>query len=130
MAEEDVRPPPKKMRILELFSGIGGMHYAGSMRVDILHCLDVDGSHTAGLFLAAMEWESRSPESRKIEVVESCDVSEMANKVYSFNFKKNPLTKSIEHLDAAFLDSLCVDAWLMSPPCESSLVSRPCGHAS
>ena len=38
--------------------------------------------------------------------------------MYEHNFKKAPSVRSIEHLDADYIDSLEVDTWLMSPPCK------------
>lgn len=66
---------------------------------------------------AAQEWAARS-EGRKVEVAESFDISELANSVYEHNFGHPTSTKSIEHLSADYIDSLGVDTWLMSPPCQ------------
>ena len=52
-----------KFRVLEWFSGIGGLHY--------------------GLLDAAIP---------DCEVVASFDINELANKTYEFNFKKKPIT--------------------------------------
>ena len=46
------------------------------------------------------------------------EISEQCNRVYAHNFGDAPRTQSIEHVDAALLDSLGADTWLMSPPCQ------------
>ena len=51
-------------------------------------------------------------------MLQAFDVSDLCNKVYAYNFKDQPSHKSIEHLDAAFLDAKAADTWLMSPPCQ------------
>jgi tRNA (cytosine38-C5)-methyltransferase len=67
--------------------------------------------------VSALDWGGTSP-GREIQVIQCFDVSELANKVYEFNFKKKPSVRSIEHLDSTYLDSLGADTWLMSPPCK------------
>lgn len=84
----------KKHSILEFFSGIGGMHYA------------------------AENWSRASSSSRSVEIVAAFEVSDVCNLVYSSNFGENPIQRSIEHLDASYLDSFNADTWLMSPPCQ------------
>ena len=74
-------------------------------------------------FSAALEW-SRKSEGREIDVVQCFDVSDLANKVYAHNFQKIPSIRSIEHLDAPYIDSLGVDTWLMSPPCKRMSFSQ------
>uniref|UniRef100_A0A7S0QCP4 DNA (cytosine-5-)-methyltransferase n=1 Tax=Cryptomonas curvata TaxID=233186 RepID=A0A7S0QCP4_9CRYP len=69
------------------------------------------------MHFAALDW-GRKSHGREIQVIQCFDVSELANKVYEFNFKKKPSVRSIEHLDSTYLDSLGADTWLMSPPCE------------
>jgi tRNA (cytosine38-C5)-methyltransferase len=51
-------------------------------------------------------------------VAESFDISELANSVYEHNFSHPTSIKSIERLSAEYIDSLNVDTWLMSPPCQ------------
>ncbi|KAM8967609.1 tRNA (cytosine(38)-C(5))-methyltransferase [Pelodytes ibericus] len=77
------------VRVLELYSGIGGMHYG----------------------LA----ESAVP----AEVVAAVDVNTTANVVYKYNFPNTPLwAKSIEGLTLKEFDALSFDMILMSPPCQ------------
>ncbi|CAL1546234.1 unnamed protein product [Lymnaea stagnalis] len=79
----------KKLRILELYSGIGGMHWA----------LKESGIN--------------------YEIVLAVDINTTANKVYEHNFSGVPLqSMGIEKLSLKLLDSLSINAILMSPPCQ------------
>jgi len=79
----------KNIRILELYSGIGGMHYA---------------AESSGL---------------KSEVVLSVDINTSANEVYRFNFPKtNQKARNIESLTSKELNALKPDVLMMSPPCQ------------
>ncbi|XP_056375151.1 tRNA (cytosine(38)-C(5))-methyltransferase isoform X2 [Hyla sarda] len=77
------------LRVLELYSGIGGMH--------------------CGLAECGVS----------AEVVAAVDVNTTANEVYKHNFPNTPLwPKSIEGISLKELDSLSFDMILMSPPCQ------------
>ncbi|XP_058810072.1 tRNA (cytosine(38)-C(5))-methyltransferase [Phymastichus coffea] len=78
-----------KMRVLELFSGIGGMHYG-------LQESTVDST-----------------------VVMSIDINTIANKVYQYNFPgtKN-ISRNIESLTKEEIEKLNINCILMSPPCQ------------
>lgn len=77
------------MRVLELYSGIGGMHYA----------LRESG-------IAA-------------KVVAAIDINPVANDVYHHNFPETVLmNRNIQSLNAQELNKLNVDVILMSPPCQ------------
>ncbi|KAL0130204.1 hypothetical protein PUN28_002057 [Cardiocondyla obscurior] len=77
------------MRVLELYSGIGGMHYA----------LRESG-------VAA-------------EVVAAIDINPVANDVYHHNFPKTAvMNRNIQSITAQELNKLNVDVILMSPPCQ------------
>ncbi|KAM4029576.1 tRNA (cytosine(38)-C(5))-methyltransferase [Anomaloglossus baeobatrachus] len=77
------------LRVLELYSGIGG-----------LHC----GLTESGV---------------SAEVVAAVDVNTTANEVYKHNFPNTPLwPKTIEGISLEDLDSLTFDMILMSPPCQ------------
>ena len=54
----------------------------------------------------------------QVRVAAAFEISEQCNRVYAHNFGDAPRTQSIEHVDAALLDSLGADTWLMSPPCQ------------
>ncbi|XP_032093328.1 tRNA (cytosine(38)-C(5))-methyltransferase [Thamnophis elegans] len=78
-----------RLRVLELYSGVGGMHYA----------------------LKASEIPA--------EVVAAVDVNTVANEVYAHNFSTTPLwPKTIEGITLKELNSLSFDMILMSPPCQ------------
>lgn len=77
------------LRVLELYSGIGGMHYALK--------------------------ESSVP----AEVVAAVDVNTTANEIYKHNFPNTPLLpKTIEGMMLQDFDKLNFDVILMSPPCQ------------
>ncbi|KAM9847950.1 tRNA (cytosine(38)-C(5))-methyltransferase [Aulostomus maculatus] len=79
----------EKLHVLELYSGIGGMHYA----------LNESG-------IAA-------------EVVMAIDINTTANQIYRHNFPGTPLwNKSIEGITLDEFDHLSFDTILMSPPCQ------------
>ncbi|CAH0761357.1 unnamed protein product [Diatraea saccharalis] len=76
-------------RILELYSGIGGMHCAWK---------------NAGI---------------KGEIVAAVDINNIANDVYKINFPNtNLLNRNIQSISAEEINQLNVDAILMSPPCQ------------
>ncbi|KAM7176254.1 tRNA (cytosine(38)-C(5))-methyltransferase isoform 2-T2 [Macrochelys suwanniensis] len=77
------------VRVLELYSGIGGMHQALTES-----CISA-------------------------EVVAAVDVNTVANEVYKYNFPSTPLwAKTIEGITLAELNRLSFDMILMSPPCQ------------
>ncbi|XP_017334611.1 tRNA (cytosine(38)-C(5))-methyltransferase isoform X2 [Ictalurus punctatus] len=79
----------EKLRVLELYSGIGGMHYA--LR------------------------ESSVP----TEVVAAVDVNTTANEIYKHNFPNTLLLpKTIEGMTLSDFNKLDFDMILMSPPCQ------------
>ncbi|KAM0968807.1 hypothetical protein ACFX13_017408 [Malus domestica] len=75
-------------RVLEFYSGIGGMRYS--------------------LMKARVN----------AEVVEAFDINDTANDVYEHNFGHRPYQGNIQSLTAADLDRYRADAWLLSPPCQ------------
>ncbi|XP_004483786.2 tRNA (cytosine(38)-C(5))-methyltransferase isoform X3 [Dasypus novemcinctus] len=77
------------LRVLELYSGVGGMHQA--LR------------------------ESCVP----AQVVAAIDVNTVANEVYRFNFPHTPLlAKTIEGIPLQVFDRWSFDMLVMSPPCQ------------
>ncbi len=76
------------LRVLEFFSGLGGMRFA---------------LHDSGL-----------PHS----VLAAFDIDAKANSTYSRVFGDAPRTCSIEGLKVADLNRWAADTWLMSPPCQ------------
>lgn len=85
-----------KFTALELFSGIGGWHWALNcwIRKEISHF----GFET--------------------EVLQAFDINELCNKTYELNFKKAPSSSTIQSLDASYYDKYNSDIWMMSPPCQ------------
>lgn len=79
---------PGPLRVLEFYSGIGGLHY--SLR-------------QAGILA---------------EVVEAFDINDVANDVYEHNFGKRPNQGNIQRLTVEQLQGYEADAWLLSPPCQ------------
>nr|SVE82621.1 EOG090X0A4V [Daphnia magna] len=78
-----------KLRILELYSGIGGMHYAAELA------------------------------NIGAEVVFSVDINTSANEVYRHNFKQtNQQSRNIESLSANEINKLKPNVIMMSPPCQ------------
>ncbi|XP_008809597.2 tRNA (cytosine(38)-C(5))-methyltransferase 2 isoform X2 [Phoenix dactylifera] len=75
-------------RILEFYSGIGGMRYS-LMRAGI-----------------------------RGVVVEAFDINDKANDVYEHNFGHRPFQGNIQTLTAIDLDKYGAHAWLLSPPCQ------------
>ncbi|XP_010897330.2 tRNA (cytosine(38)-C(5))-methyltransferase [Esox lucius] len=79
----------ENIRVLELYSGIGGMHYA----------LTESGVGA--------------------EVVAAVDVNTTANEIYKHNFPNTPLhPKTIEGMTLDDFNKLTFDMILMSPPCQ------------
>ncbi|XP_028799145.1 tRNA (cytosine(38)-C(5))-methyltransferase 2 isoform X2 [Neltuma alba] len=75
-------------RVLEFYSGIGGMRYS----------LMKSGANA--------------------EVVEAFEINDRANDVYQHNFGHRPFQGNIQSLTATDLDGYGADAWLLSPPCQ------------
>ncbi|XP_069581493.1 tRNA (cytosine(38)-C(5))-methyltransferase isoform X2 [Brachyistius frenatus] len=79
----------ESLRVLELFSGIGGMHY---------------GLHESGV---------------PAQVVAAVDINTTANLVYRHNFPDTVLwNKTIEGVSIDDFNALSFDMILMSPPCQ------------
>ncbi|OVA00497.1 C-5 cytosine methyltransferase [Macleaya cordata] len=75
-------------RVLEFYSGIGGMRYS---------------MMEAGI---------------QATMVEAFDINDKANDVYEHNFGHRPYQGNIQSLTAGDLDKYGAHAWLLSPPCQ------------
>ncbi|KAL4555761.1 hypothetical protein LXL04_038389 [Taraxacum kok-saghyz] len=75
-------------RLLEFYSGIGGMRYSAIK---------------AGL---------------NAQMVEAFDINDLANDVYEHNFGHRPFQANIQTLSATDLDRYRANVWLLSPPCQ------------
>lgn len=89
----DSEPKPwatmEPLRVLELYSGIGGMHFA------------LKDCGVPALVVAAV------------------DINTTANQIYQHNFPCTPMwNKSIESIPLEDFSGLCVDLMVMSPPCQ------------
>eukprot|EP00002_Diphylleia_rotans_P040095 TRINITY_DN9439_c0_g1_i4.p1 TRINITY_DN9439_c0_g1~~TRINITY_DN9439_c0_g1_i4.p1 ORF type:complete len:332 (-),score=45.84 TRINITY_DN9439_c0_g1_i4:307-1302(-) len=76
------------LRVLEFYSGIGGMHYA----------------------LQLADSQAR--------VISAFDVNDVANRVYALNFGSAPCPSDIRSLTTEKLRKLDGDVYLMCPPCQ------------
>ncbi|EOY31434.1 Pentatricopeptide repeat superfamily protein, putative [Theobroma cacao] len=88
MAESICRGAEEPWRVLEFYSGIGGMRYS--------------------LMKAGVN----------AQVVEAFDINDTANDVYQHNFGHRPYQGNIQSLTDADLDSYKAHVWLLSPPCQ------------
>ncbi|KHF97782.1 tRNA (cytosine(38)-C(5))-methyltransferase [Gossypium arboreum] len=75
-------------RVLEFYSGIGGMRYS--------------------LMKAAVNYH----------VIEAFEINDKANDVYQHNFGHRPYQGNIQSLTEVDLDSYQANVWLLSPPCQ------------
>lgn len=76
------------LKVLEFYSGIGGMRYS-MMKAGV-----------------------------NAKVVEAFEINDIANDVYQHNFGHRPCQGNIQSLTAADLDKYQAHAWLLSPPCQ------------
>ncbi|KAF7817233.1 tRNA (cytosine(38)-C(5))-methyltransferase 2 isoform X1 [Senna tora] len=88
MAEASIAARNDPWKVLEFYSGIGGMRY------------------------------SLMKSGVNAEVVEAFEINDKANDVYQHNFGHRPYQGNIQSLTAVDLDSYGADAWLLSPPCQ------------
>ncbi|CAI5471395.1 unnamed protein product [Closterium sp. Yama58-4] len=89
----DAHTSGAELRVLEFYSGIGGLHYG-------LQCPGVVPAHVTARVVAAF------------------DINEVANDVYERNFRHRPKQGNVQTMSAAALDAWRAHAWLMSPPCQ------------
>uniref|UniRef100_A0A8D9F270 tRNA (Cytosine(38)-C(5))-methyltransferase n=1 Tax=Cacopsylla melanoneura TaxID=428564 RepID=A0A8D9F270_9HEMI len=83
------------LKVLELFSGIGGMHFA------------------------CKEAERLTSSSLQFDIVAAADINTSANSVYKTNFPDTKLMAyNIQDMKVEDLNSLQPDVILMSPPCQ------------
>ncbi|KAJ7958750.1 tRNA (Cytosine-5-)-methyltransferase [Quillaja saponaria] len=88
MAKNFRGPGDEPWRVLEFYSGIGGMRYS-LMRAGV-----------------------------NAEVVEAFEINDTANDVYQRNFGHRPYQGNIQSLTASDLDNYGAHAWFLSPPCQ------------
>ncbi|CDJ65888.1 DNA methyltransferase 2, putative [Eimeria necatrix] len=95
--ERGPRWPGGPLRVIEFFSGIGGL------RVGLVEAGEALRQSGIGSFAA--------------EFVAAYDISATANGVYAHNFSSKPICASIEHLSLQQVDGKA-QLWLLSPPCQ------------
>ncbi|XP_038052659.1 tRNA (cytosine(38)-C(5))-methyltransferase-like [Patiria miniata] len=85
--------PMSRLRVVEFYSGIGGMHYAVK--------------------------ESHLDHASVISVVAAIDINDLANKVYKHNFPNvNLMQRNIQSITLEEFNEWDADIFLMSPPCQ------------
>lgn len=104
-----------KLRILELYSGIGGMHYSADRKP----CVNSKFSaHVVHTFICLYIFIYIVAEVGA-EVVFSVDINTAANEVYQHNFPHtNQQSRNIESLTAKEINKLKPNIIMMSPPCQ------------
>ncbi|KAH1105568.1 hypothetical protein J1N35_009336 [Gossypium stocksii] len=88
MAETICQSTKDPWRVLEFYSGIGGMRYS--------------------LMKAGVNYH----------VIEAFEINDKANDVYQHNFGHRPYQGNIQSLTEIDLDSYQANVWLLSPPCQ------------
>lgn len=90
------------MKVIEFFSGIGGMHTAlKNACKDVCIQVKIDILQT----------------EHTIQMISAWDMNCTANTVYKHNHNILPCNKSIEQVTVDILDGYA-DMWLLSPPCQ------------
>ena len=87
----------KKVKVLELFSGIGGMHYSLCRAKEVLNEISEKKSQNGKN--KSEKAETETPNRFDFEVVSAIDISEVANKgkrevTKDFSYKKKSCFKS------------------------------------
>ena len=95
------------MNVLELYSGIGGMHLA------------LKGIGLV-LYINSVKLLCNFAESNVSgKVIAAIDINTTANTVYEYNFPDTKLyNRNIQSISAEFVNRLNIDTILMSPPCQ------------
>lgn len=89
MASYVCTPTTEPLRVLELFSGVGGMHFAIRQT------------------------------GYPVSSVTAIDINPSANRLYSYNFETTKLLQqNILGISCEFLKQIHAHLWTMSPPCQ------------
>ncbi|KAK9682647.1 hypothetical protein RND81_10G087100 [Saponaria officinalis] len=88
MVNDFVRHNNEPFKVLEFYSGVGGMRYS--------------------LLKAGVN----------AKVVQAFEINDVANDVYQLNFGHRPFQGNIQSLTVADLDKYQAHVWLLSPPCQ------------
>ncbi|XP_022106474.1 tRNA (cytosine-5-)-methyltransferase-like, partial [Acanthaster planci] len=96
--------PMRVIRVLEFYSGIGGMHFAIKGGVRLQH-------------FSPNDWFIKS--YLDATVIAAVDINDVANKVYKYNFPHaNLMQRNIQSITVEEFDEMEADMFLMSPPCQ------------
>jgi site-specific DNA-cytosine methylase len=108
------------VRVLEFFSGIGGMRLslAGALAPLSSNTDRLSGSDIADT--EETEGVNRNRGSYDLSLhFTSFDTSDSVNQVYRYNFPGEKLRQvNIESIKASEMDSFAAEVWTMSPPCQ------------
>ena len=97
------------LRVLEFYSGIGGLRYGLEYAIHNLNNKDESKGNDKG----------SSSERFGIEGVVSFDINDLANKVYQYNRENEKVnTKNLESISAEGIGQYQANVWLLSPPCQ------------
>ncbi|KAL6745637.1 S-adenosyl-L-methionine-dependent methyltransferase [Haematococcus lacustris] len=116
-----------------LYSGLGGFHYSLQLALQVLNedALQrhpvTPACHSSN---PAGQTQDNSgstscvqPGGWEADVV-AIDVNQVANRVYAHNFQHQPLTRDLNQMTAAELDSIGARLWCLSPPCQPFTTTR------
>ena len=99
----------EEIKVLELFSGIGGMHRAAQLAA----------SYLPGIKLKVVLSSQLSSEGFLSQVVAAVDINTVSNEVYRHNHPATPcLQRNITGLSLPQLEKMSPELVLMSPPCQ------------
>ncbi|GIL66041.1 hypothetical protein Vafri_19592 [Volvox africanus] len=121
------------LRVLDLYSGIGGMHHALLRMLQSqpppqpspqpLHVQERQRSEgeAGAAGPAAQQWASdgagKHLQGMRLQVT-AVDINTLANRVYAAEFGFQPRTLDLQRVTAAQLDEIKADIWLLTPPCQ------------
>ncbi|GLC53893.1 hypothetical protein PLESTB_000801000 [Pleodorina starrii] len=124
---------PQVLRVLDLYSGIGGMHHALLRLLERRQTLGAGagaGGGPAGVQQGRQAGEGpqarqgAAPAGKHVQAaglglqVTAVDINTMANRVYAAELGVQPRTLDLQRVTAAQLDELAADLWLLTPPCQ------------
>ncbi|KAG2590046.1 hypothetical protein PVAP13_5NG312300 [Panicum virgatum] len=112
---------PALWRVLEFYSGIGGMVVLSTLALfpDSPHDLsNLAAARVSAPYSFCSQRYSLMALGARAEVVEAFDINDVANDVYEHNFGHRPCQGNIQTLTASDLDKYKAHAWLLSPPCQ------------
>ncbi|GLI59124.1 hypothetical protein VaNZ11_000912 [Volvox africanus] len=121
------------LRVLDFYSGIGGMHHALLRMLQPqpppqpspqpLHVRERRRSkgEAGAAGPAAQQWAAggagKHLQGMRLQVT-AVDINTLANRVYAAEFGFQPRTLDLQRVTAAQLDEIEADIWLLTPPCQ------------